>query len=298
MGEEILLAAELHHDLARRRAGEQCRYDLEVQHLDARPEAAAHERLDYPDARGVHIKAACEHEVQVVGDLRHALHRQALRERFIFGERCVRLDLRMVDFRAADAVLAHKVGPREARRNIAEGMMDFAFEVARLVVMKQHCVRRTRRGGAVIGRKLTHLEYDELEGTLCGHGVDGGNRGDRFATVPHAPARKRVFIHGDRQHTIGVKTVIAGQHRENAVECTGLCNVEPDNLAVAHRTAKDAPDQRIGMGEIGRIGGAAGHFLHAVDQRNTAPRHARPGGRGRRHDAVSAAAWTNSMIFT
>ena len=51
VGEEILLARQLHHDLAGRGAGEQRGDDLEIQHLDARAETAADERLDHADAR-------------------------------------------------------------------------------------------------------------------------------------------------------------------------------------------------------------------------------------------------------
>ena len=188
------------------------------------------------------------------------------------------------------AVFAHKIGPREACRQVAERVMDFALEIARLVVVKKHSVGGTRRVRAVTGRKLTHLEFDEVQRSLRGRGVDGGYCGDRFATVTHAAARERVFIHGDRQHAVGVRTVFASQHCENAVERTGVRDIEPDDLAVTHRTAKDASDQRIGMVEIGRIGRAAGHLLHAVDQRNTAPRYGHPEQPGRRHDAVPAAA--------
>ena len=110
VGEEALLARQLHHDRAGRRAREQGGDDLEVQRLDAGAETAADERLDHADAGDVHLQAARQHELEVVGDLGHALHGEALRARLVFGERRMWLDLRMIDFAAADAIFAHQIG--------------------------------------------------------------------------------------------------------------------------------------------------------------------------------------------
>ncbi len=110
MGEKILLARELHHHLAGGGARKQRGDDLEVEDLDARAEPAADERLDHANARGVHLQAAREHQVQVVADLRHALHGEPPGERIVLGQAGMRLDLRVVDLGAADALLAHEIG--------------------------------------------------------------------------------------------------------------------------------------------------------------------------------------------
>ena len=184
----------------------------------------------------------------------------------------MRLDLRMVDFGAADLLLAHEIGRGKARAHVAERVMDFALEIARLVVVQQHGARRARRRRRVIGGQLLHLEFDQVERALGGLRVDRGHRGDRLAAIAHAPARERIFVHGDRQHAVSVRAVVAGHHREHAVERARLADVEPDDLAVADRAAEDAADQRVGMVEIGGIAGAAGDLLDAVDQRNAAAR--------------------------
>src|SRR5690606_16970715 len=67
--QEVLLPAEAQAHRAARRAREQTADDLEVQHLDARAEAPAHDRLDHADARGVHFQAARERQVRVVRHL-------------------------------------------------------------------------------------------------------------------------------------------------------------------------------------------------------------------------------------
>ncbi len=72
MGDESLLAGELHHHLAGAGAREQRGDDLEIEGFDAGAEAAADERLDHADARSVHLEASREHQVQVIADLRHA----------------------------------------------------------------------------------------------------------------------------------------------------------------------------------------------------------------------------------
>ena len=77
MGEEVLLAGQPHQHLAGGGAGEQRGDDLEIQHLDSGAEAAADEWLDDADTRGVHLQASRQHQVQVIADLRDALHCQS-----------------------------------------------------------------------------------------------------------------------------------------------------------------------------------------------------------------------------
>jgi hypothetical protein len=61
---------------AARRAREQAGDDLEVERLGARAEAAAEEGLDDADARLIHLQAARQRKVHVVGHLGHRVQRQ------------------------------------------------------------------------------------------------------------------------------------------------------------------------------------------------------------------------------
>ena len=85
MGDEGFLARQLHHHFAVGGARQQRGDDLEIQRLDARAETAADERLDHADARGIHLQALREHQMQVVADLRHGLHGEPAGHRIVFG---------------------------------------------------------------------------------------------------------------------------------------------------------------------------------------------------------------------
>ena len=198
--------------------------------LDARPETAADERLDHADARGIHLQALREHEVQVIADLRHGLHRETAGRRIVFGKAGVRLDLRVVDLGAAELLLAHQIGGGKTLRDIAERMMDVAFEIAGFVVVQQHGTRRARVLGRIIGGQFLHFEFDQVERPLGRLLVDRRHRRDRLAAIAHASARQRIFVHGDRQHAVGVIAVVAGDDRHHAFERARLGHVEPNDV--------------------------------------------------------------------
>ena len=186
--------------------------------FDARPETAADERLDHADARGIHLQALREHEMQVIADLRHGLHREAARQRIELGKAGVRLDLRVVDLGATELLLAHQIGRGKTLRDVAELMMDVAFEVAGFVVVQKHGIRRARSLGRIIGGELRHFQFDQAESPLGGLRVDRGHRRDRLAAIAHAAARQRIFVHGDREHAVSVGTIIAGNDCPDAFE--------------------------------------------------------------------------------
>ena len=146
--------------------------------------------------------------------------------------------------------------------------MHVALDIAGLVVVQQHGVRRARRFGRIIGGQFLHLEFDQAERALGRLRVDRRHRRDRLAAIAHAAARQRIFVHGDRQHAVSVRAVVAGDDRDHAVERARLGDVEPDDVGVAYRAAKDASDQRVGVVEIGRVARLAGDFLDAVDERH------------------------------
>jgi hypothetical protein len=183
-------------------------------------------------------------------------------------------------------------------RDIAELVMDVAFEVAGLVIVQKHRIRRARGYGCIISGQFLHFEFDELERALGGLLINRRHRSDRLAAIAHATARQRIFVHGDRQHAVSVRTVIAGDDRRHAGKRARLGNVQPNDFSVADRAAQNAPDQSVGMVEIGGIAGAPGDLFHAIDQRNAAARELAGCDRSGRHDVASAAALTDSMIFT
>ena len=297
VGDEILLARQLHHHLALGGAGEQRGDELEIERLHARAETAADERLDDPDLRLVHGEAARQHQMQVVRHLGDALHGEAAGEQIVFGERRMQLDLRVVDLRAVDIDLAHEIGFGEATRHVAERVVHLPFEIARLGVVDEDCARRKRGFRRVVGRQLPHLELDQIERALGGVRVDRRHRRNRLAAVAHLVARERIFVHRDRQHAIGVRAVRAGDDGDDAVKRARLRHVEPENLAMADRTAEDAADKRVGMVEIGRVARLAGDLLDAVDERNAPPQSLELR-RNVVHRAASAAVCTDSTIFT
>ena len=110
--------------------------------------------------------------------------------------------------------------------------MDVAFEIAGLVVVQQHGTRRARGLGRIIGGQFLHFEFDQPERALGGLSVNGRHCRDRFAAIAHAAARQRIFVHGDRQHAVSVRTVVAGDHRDHAVERARLGYVQSNDVAV------------------------------------------------------------------
>src|SRR5215471_2659860 len=66
MGDECLLAVDDHTNTAARLAGEQRRYQLNVQRFGATAEPAADIRLHHADPRHVHAEDLREHKMHVV----------------------------------------------------------------------------------------------------------------------------------------------------------------------------------------------------------------------------------------
>ena len=98
--------------------------------------------------------------MQVIADLRHGLHRETAGQRVELGKTGVRLDLRVVDLGAAEALLLHQIGRGHALTDVAKLMMDLAFDIAGFVVVQKHSVRRTCRFGRVIGGELSYLQFN------------------------------------------------------------------------------------------------------------------------------------------
>jgi hypothetical protein len=147
----------------------------------------------------------------------------------------------------------------------------------------------------IIGRQFLDFEFNQPERTLGGFRIKCRNSGDRLAPVAHALTGQRVFIHRDREHTIGEWAVIAGDDRNHPVKRPSLGDVQPNDPCVAVGIAKNASDHSIVMLQVGSVTRAAGYLFDAVDERNTPPLCQRFGDCV--HEAAPAAIFTDSIIF-
>jgi hypothetical protein len=150
-------------------------------------------------------------------------------------------------------------------------MVYRALDVTRLVSVQERRVGCARVLGCVVGRQRAHLEFYQLERACCGCRVDRCHGRYGLADVAHFVACQRIFIHGDRQHAIGVRTIGAGYDSNDASESRRLGNVEAQDLAMAHGTAEDSADERARVLEICRVARPPGDFLDTVNERNAAP---------------------------
>ena len=296
MSQEVLLAGEPHQHLAGRGTREQRGDDFKVEHLDAGAEAAADEWFDHANARRIHFQAARQHQVQVITDLGDALRGEAPANRIVIDKAGMRLDLRVIELGATDRFLAHQIGRCETCRNVAELVVHLAFDVAGLVGVQQHRVGTARSRRRVVSGQLPHFEFDQVQRARRDGVVSRRHSRDRLSAIAHPLTRQRMLVHGHGQYPVGVGTVCAGHHGDDPVERARLGNIETKDLAVAHWTSKNAADQGVGMFEICRVMRAPGDLLNAVDERQAAASGIIVPVRG--HDAMSAAAFTDSIIFT
>jgi hypothetical protein len=180
----------------------------------------------------------------------------------------VRFDLCVVDLGATEFLLAHQIGRGKTLSDVAELMMDLTFDVAGLVIVQKHGARRAGIGRGVIGRQFLHFQFDQVERPLGRLRVDRGHRRDRLAAIAYAAAGKRIFVHGDRKHTVSVGTIIAGNDRPDSLERARLGNIQPKDVAVTYGAPQNASDQGIGMVEIGIWGAPV--TSNAINQRTAA----------------------------
>lgn len=210
----------------------------------------------------------------------------------------MRLDLRVIDLGAAETFLTHQIGSGKTLADIAELVMNVTFNVAGLVIVQKHGVRRARRFGRIIGGQLLRLEFDQCESPLGRLLIDRGHRRHRLAAIAHAATGEGIFVHGDREYAVGVRAVVAGHNCDHAIQRPGLAYIEPDDVGMAERAAEDASNESVAVVKIRRIAGLAGHLFDAVNERNARTFREVCLIRSCRHDVNSAAACTNSMIFT
>ncbi len=299
VGEEGLLARLQQPHRSARAVRQQRGDDLEVQALGARAEAATEEGLDHPHLRFLDLQAGSHLQVHVVRHLRGGVQRHAVALHVVFGERGVRLHVRVVHLGEGEALLAHQIGLREAGGAVAELGVHLAQHVVGLVVVDRHRAGLARRLGGEIGRQHLVLDRDQRQRALGRRFIDRRHRGHRVAAVAHLVARQRKFVLGDRQHAEGHRRVLAGAHRLHAGQRARGGRVDGQDARMRMRAAQDAPDQCAGRGDVGGITCAAGDLVEAVDQRRV---HADAAGAGHAWlhlvPFAAAAACTDSTIFT
>ena len=141
---------------ARQQRGDQ----LNIERLGAAAKAAADMRLDHADARHVHAEGLRQHQVHVVGHLRRGMHGHAVAQRIVFGDGRVHLHLVLADLGAIVAAFAHQIGLGETLLGRAELEQHVALDIAGLLLVQLHGVRRQCGLGCVIGRQFAHREFD------------------------------------------------------------------------------------------------------------------------------------------
>ena len=295
VGDEGLLAAE--HDAHRtaRRAGQEGRYQLDVEGLGTAAEAAAHMGLYDPDAALLHVEAARQHEVDVERHLGAGVDGHAVPLDVVLGEGGVGLDLRLANLGAVVALLGHEVRRGEAGLDVAELEVGLALDVARPLLVEGRGILGEGGLGRVVGGEGLVADRDALEGGLGRRLVYGGDGGHGLAPVAHAPARERELVHGDGQDAIGLVAILARDHGDHARHGAGLGGVHRENLGVAFRAAQDAAGERLGRQKVGRVFGLARNLVRAIHQGH-GPADGADGLDLRRHGWTASR--TASMIFT
>ena len=119
---------------------------------------------------------------------------------------------------------------------------------------------------------------------------------DRLATVSNLSASKRVLVHGDRNDTIGMRTIVTGEDCAHAIQRKRFRNVETDDFAMADRTAQNTTGQCFRCLQVGGVHRLSGDLFYTVDEGNGMAGRSRLYWRG--HDGVPAASRTDFMIVT
>ena len=238
MGEEGLLAALQQAYRTARGARQQAADHFEVQRFGAVAEAAADEGLDDADVRRLHLHAARQRQVHIVGYLGHRPQGQVATLGIPGGERRVGLHHGVMDLGALVVVLAHQVGRREAGRGVAEFVMHLALDVARLVVVQQHGIRLARIGGTEIGRQFAHPQADQRQRGIGRGFVDRSHGSDRVADVAYAATGQRKLVLRNRDHAVGHVALVAGDDRAHAGQGQGCADIDLEQFGVGVGTAQ------------------------------------------------------------
>ncbi len=154
--------------------------------------------------------------MHVVGHLRAGMHRQPVAHGVVVGNSRVHLHLVLAHLSAVVRRLAHQVGRGEPLGHVAQLEQHVALDVAGLLLVQLHGVRRQRVLRAEVGGQLAHLHPDEADGLVGRDLVDGRHRRHRLALVAHLVARQRILVARDRQHAEGLVAIGAGDDGQHA----------------------------------------------------------------------------------
>ena len=180
-------------------------------------EAAADERLDHADARLVHLQAARQHQVQVVGHLRDrcCMVRRSAHGSYSASAACSSICAWLTSAQSMLTSRTRSAAAKPARRRRRCGAPGVRGCPA--------CRRATRvASGAraacarVIAGQFAHFELDQVERALRGRRIDRSDGRDRLAAIAHLVARQRILVLRDRQHAVGVLAVFAGDDCDHA----------------------------------------------------------------------------------
>ncbi len=167
--------------------------------------------------------------------------------------------------------------------------------------MQLHRARGARGRRVEAGGQRLEVEHDRGERRAGGGRVHGRDGCDRLAAIPDPLARQRELVLRDRDDAVRDGAVVTSHHGDDPGQGARRGDVDAADACVRERAAQDRAYVRAARGEVRGVARAAGDLLHAVDQR-LAQAHAGEGttrsGLGRLHRVASAAAWTDSMIFT
>ena len=188
----------------------------------------------------------------------------------VAGDAGVRLDVALVDGGAVELVLEDHVGGGEARLHVTGvehvGVGDVGGRRRLVAIGAQFgiddhlALRRFPHVGDV--RQHLVIDLDQFQRLLGDGGRGGRHRGDRMALVAHVAAAH----HHLRAHLVrglGGK-IVAGHHREHAVERFRGAGVDRADAGVGVRAAQHLAVQHAGQVEVGAVVGAAGHLVDTI----------------------------------
>ena len=111
------------------------------------------------------------------------------------------LGLNLADFSAVIGAFADQRRVFKSFVDFAKVIFYMALDIVRSFLMQGGDTLCHRLVRGEIGREFGILEFNEVEGFLSGLDINGGDGGNRFATIAHPIAGNRPFGAGNWQNT-------------------------------------------------------------------------------------------------